>query len=117
MRDEILQLVDLGPLPSENSEMATEERLRLYEQLLHSIQEPITDDEACALIELFGPDSCFGLAWSILHLIETAPGWPIQECLEHANKDNEWIQLLTVRLQNYFKYHGVRWEDRNQSKQ
>ena len=23
---------------------------------------------------VFGPDECFGLAWSILHLIETAPG-------------------------------------------
>ncbi|MEU0382903.1 hypothetical protein [Streptomyces chartreusis] len=44
------------------------------QRLLERIPKPVTDDEAQALATLFGPDNCFGLAWTLLHLIETAPG-------------------------------------------
>jgi hypothetical protein len=43
-------------------------------------------------VGLFGPDDCFGLEWSLVGLVETAPGWPLADCLE--NTDNEWIQGL-----------------------
>lgn len=40
------------------------------------------------MVGLFGPDGCYGLASSVMHLIETAPGWPLTECQLQLN--NEW---------------------------
>lgn len=76
MRPEIERLVRLGPFPQESG--TSLEFLREVENLTASIEKPLTDEEAKALISLFEPpDSCYGLAWSVLHLIETVPGWPI----------------------------------------
>lgn len=92
MRTEIKQLEQLGPLPAESE--AGVEQLKGYEQLLNSITKPISDEEARVLVKLFGlnHDSCFGVAWTLIHLIETAPGWPLRECLENTN--NEWVTML-----------------------
>ena len=93
MRQAILDLVKLGPLPSEtNADPVVLERVQ---ELITSIGNPIADDEARALVRLFGSDDCFGLAWSVLHLIETAPGWPLFDCLEDLN--NEWVRRLRDR--------------------
>lgn len=86
VRDAIEEMRTLGPLPSE--EDADIEFLRKYEKLYRSIVKPITDDEARILVELFGPDGCFGMASSFVHLIESAPGWPLKNCLNDLN--NEW---------------------------
>lgn len=56
---------------------------------------PVTNEEARVLVTLFGPDECYGLAWTLVHLIETAPGWPIADCL--GGTGNEWIQRLRLR--------------------
>lgn len=93
MRPEIKRLLLLGPLPSEDD--ASVDHLRLIEAELKSVTKPLTDDEARALVSLFGPDSCFGVAWSFLHLVETAPGWPLPDCL--ANLENEWVVSLRDR--------------------
>ena len=93
MRPEIERLVQLGPLPSEKE--ASVEHLRQVEALLMSINKPVSDEEARTLVSLFGPDGCFGLAWTILHLIESSPNWPIAECL--ANSSNEWVASLRDR--------------------
>jgi hypothetical protein len=86
VRTEVEVLEKLGPLPSENeAEVAQLERI---EELYRAIAKPITDDEARVLVELFGPDGCYGVASSFMHLIETAPGWPVKDCLEQLN--NEW---------------------------
>ena len=86
VRNEVRELEKLGPLPSEDeAEVAHLERI---EELYRAIAEPITDNEARKLVELFGPDGCYGLASSFMHLIETAPGWPLKECLQQLN--NEW---------------------------
>ena len=87
IRDEIVELNALGPLPSEDS--ADIELLRKYETLIKAITRPITDDEARVLVRLFGQDGCFGLASSLMHLIETSPGWPLEDCLRVD--DNEWV--------------------------
>lgn len=86
VRTEIKELEKLGPLPSEDE--AEGAQLERIEELYRAIAKPITDDEACALVELFGPDGCYGLASSFMHLIETAPGWPLKECLQQRN--NAW---------------------------
>jgi len=72
MRDEVSELVRLGSLPPESSQgTAIAERQALLEQ----ITPPLSLSEARALAGILGPDDCFGLAWSVVHLIESAPGW------------------------------------------
>lgn len=74
LREQIVQLVSLGRLPSSDS--AEPDDLDTRAALMKSIARPVTDEEARALLDLFGPDDCFGLAWRLLHLIETAPTMP-----------------------------------------
>lgn len=93
IRQEISAMSSLGPLPSECG--ANPELIRKYEELYRSVARPITDDEARLLVKLFGADGCFGLASSLVHLIETAPGWPLKDCL--TNLENEWIIELRNR--------------------
>ena len=62
-----------------------------------SLSSPVSDEEAKALLTLFGSDDYFGASWTILHLIESAPNWPIDECL--TNTSNEWIVCLKERAQ------------------
>ncbi len=95
MRPEVLALVALGPLPAEAN--ASAEQLELYERSIQSISAPVTDHEARSLTSLFGEDSCFGLAWSLLHLIETSPNWPLGD--ELTNHSNMWVSLLFERSQ------------------
>ncbi|MET3109408.1 hypothetical protein AAKU67_004389 [Oxalobacteraceae bacterium GrIS 2.11] len=92
IRPEIQQMIELGSFPSEDE--ATTEHLRQLETLFRSVVRPISDDEANELVKLFGTDGCFGLASSVMHLIETAPSWPIKNCLTDLN--NPWV----VELQN-----------------
>jgi len=83
----------MGPLP--DSESATEEQLFRYEALFEDISVPVTDEEAEALAGLFGPDDCYGMAWTLIHIIETAPNRPVKAYQEYAEK--EWIIHLRTR--------------------
>jgi hypothetical protein len=96
IRDLIKQLENLGPLPDE--EAATEEQLTAYQALLENVVLPITNEEARWLVGLFGTDECYGLAWTLLHLIETAPQWPLMDCL--GGTQNEWILRLRSRAEH-----------------
>jgi hypothetical protein len=93
MRSEIENLAKLGILPSESN--ASLDFMREAEDLIRSITKPVSDEEARVLTGLFGEDGCFGLAWSLLHLIESAPNWPLSDCL--SNLSNEWIKSLHDR--------------------
>lgn len=95
MRQEVQALVSLGPLP--DCDTAQEEQLKTYESLLGSITPPVSNEEARSLVRLFGLDDCYGLAWSLLHLIESAPGWPLQDCLKDSG--NEWMTRLRLRAE------------------
>jgi len=70
----------LPPAPFTESE-ASVDHLRREEALLLLASKPAMEKEARALVRLFGPDSCFGLARFMLHLIETALCWPMKGCL------------------------------------
>lgn len=100
MRQEVIELGKLGPIPS--SDIVINQKLdKLIEQygaLLMSIAEPVTDAEARILMTIFGVDDGFGLAQCLISLIETAPGWPLEECLQ--DESNEWVQLLKIRVEN-----------------
>ena len=93
MQPAVKRLIQIGPLPS--SSAATVSVLRELEALIGEVQTPITDNEARALVQLFAPDDCFGLVWSLLHLIETSPGWPIKGALDGLSGD--WIKRLAER--------------------
>ena len=107
MRQEVLELCRLGAFPS--SRAVNHASIERQTYLLVSIERPVSDDEARALIKLFGPDDYYGLAWTLLHLIESAPHWPLADCLENA--DNEWIQRLRGRQENAKGYYGADDDD------
>ena len=93
MQAPVHELVRLGPLPSsEKPDMA---RMKRWQGLLAKVEQPISDGEARELVKLFGPDDCFGLAWTLVHLIESAPGWPLEDCLDGV--EGEWADLLRQR--------------------
>ncbi|RPD44696.1 hypothetical protein DNI29_21450 [Hymenobacter sediminis] len=98
MRKEVLELSQLGPLPNEDQDIA-DGVLEHYEELLHRIQPPITRDEAEQLIKLFPATACFGLEWTLLHIIESTPDWPILSIIELC-PSVEWKQQILDRISN-----------------
>ncbi|MFF8414572.1 hypothetical protein [Streptomyces omiyaensis] len=70
MRTDVRTFVDEGALPDQE---ADEEEIARRERQLLAIARPVTAEEAAALAGCFGPDDCYGLAWSLVHLVETAP--------------------------------------------
>src|SRR4051812_18566078 len=93
MRNEVRAFVALGSLPGEG---ASEEAIRLFQEGLAAIKAPVSDAEAAELINSFGPDDCYGLAWTLLHLIETAPsGCPLTSPPDPS--ENEWRRRLWER--------------------
>ena len=102
MRQEVLELAKMGPLPSCGVAIREDQRERLerYGLLISAIQKPVTDEEARVLTSLFGPDDCFGVEWTLIGLVESAPGWPLEQCLQDTS--NEWIRILRQRIENAF---------------
>src|SRR5690348_3929897 len=98
MRQEVRALLELGPMPSEDG--TTPEQVNAYEEQIKRLTKPVSDDEARALIQILPQgqsDSYFGLAWTVLHLIESSPHWPLTDALQG---DTEWIWLLRQRIAN-----------------
>jgi hypothetical protein len=93
MRSEVKALINLGSLPRERE--ATVSQLQAIEAAYKAISRPVSNEEARALIVLFGEDGCFGLASALMHLIETAPDWPLVDCLR--NSSNPWLVELRER--------------------
>lgn len=96
IRSQVHELAKLGSFPS--SQEVDLDLIRKQEQLLSSIERPVSNDEARELIKLFGPDDYYGLIWTVPHLVETAPGWPLTDCL--TDNSNEWIATLKLRIAN-----------------
>jgi len=93
MRNGVKDFTRLGALPDSSAPV---EVIATHEVLLLKIERPVTDEEAAELVKCFGVDDCFGLAWTLLHLIESAPGGiPIKDA--PSEQDNEWIRLLWAR--------------------
>ncbi len=92
MRSEVLAFVADGPLPDWD---ASEEEIERRVRQLEAIVEPVTGEEARALVSCFGPDDCFGVAGSLLHLIETGPNPVLTD--DPGPGANEWVQRLYDR--------------------
>jgi hypothetical protein len=94
IREEVAKLIAFGSLPSE--EAASDEQLQVIQQQLERIEPPLTDDEAQRLTALFHhDDSLYGMAWTLLHLIETAPECPISDAPDATA--NEWVRRIWDR--------------------
>ena len=91
MRSEVKHLISQGCLPQSSSDI---EKIQQWQDALEKVTSPVTDEEAAAIIGLFPAedDECFGLAWTLVHLVETAPHWPLRDCL--LDKENVWIRRL-----------------------
>ena len=97
VRKEIDELRRMGPLPSEKAAIENPSPLiEKYQHLLLSIEKPVTDEEASILVGVFGVDDCFGLAWTLAHLIETAPNWPAGDHFSNGG-GNQWVKRLRDR--------------------
>lgn len=93
MQSPISELIKLGKFPPVGAEELS--KVKLIQDLLQEVQKPITNLEAVLLVSLFGEDTLFGLSWTLIHIIESAPGWPIEKCLSELK--NPWIALLRKR--------------------
>src|SRR3989442_75473 len=98
MRQEVVELGELGPLPPSDKVVREnlQELVDKYEKLIMSIKKPVTDEEARVLVRVFGSDDGFGLVWPLIALVESAPGWPLADCLQDMS--NEWIQTLRQHI-------------------
>ncbi|WP_438491465.1 hypothetical protein [Streptomyces asiaticus] len=95
MRAEVRAFVADGPLPDVGASGA--EIDRRVEQL-DAIPRPVTTRETRALADCFGPDDCHGVAWTLLHLIETGPN-PVLTVKPEPDA-NEWRDRLWMRALN-----------------
>lgn len=92
MRISAQKLVALGRFPDETVDPS---EILEHEHGLEAIEPPLTDDEAKALLACFGPDDCFGLAWTLVHLIETSPT-PLPT-MQPGKDSNKWENVLYQR--------------------
>lgn len=93
IRHLVEDFAQLGPLPDSD---AAEDVIALHQSRLERITPPISDEEAARLIVCFGPDDCYGLAWTLLHLIESAPGGAPIDAEPNASA-NQWVRRLWER--------------------
>ncbi|MDR0966935.1 MAG: hypothetical protein LBM75_10655 [Myxococcales bacterium] len=93
IRADVAAFMALAPLPA--SEEANQEHLERLTEALMKISFPVSRNEAIFLATAFGPDDCFGLAWTLVHLIESAPGGAPLDVIPES--ENEWIRLLRER--------------------
>ena len=100
IRPEVQVLVDMGQLPSAMT--ADSDALEAFDHAVGEVIPPVTVDESLALARLLGPDECFGLGWSLIHLIETAPDWPVT--LAQISCEPYWLDLLMQRARNAGAY-------------
>lgn len=94
IRPEVQELLNLGAFPP--SSAADEKDVARRASLLQAISPPVSVSEAAALLSCFGPDETFGLAWELVHLIETAPGG-VPIAAKPPASANEWVARLWDR--------------------
>jgi hypothetical protein len=100
IRRAVADFLAAGPLPDEEQSV---EAIQRSQKLLEQIEAPVTAEEAMALLRGFGPDDCYGLPWTLLHLIETAPD--AKNAAYPTDSDNPWVQLLRRRVENSRPHH------------
>ncbi|MGC5008821.1 hypothetical protein [Streptomyces sp. DT203] len=102
MRPEVQAFIADGPLPDWD---ASAEEIDRRGKQLTTISRPVTGEEARSLVACFGPDACYGVAWTLLHLIETGPN-PVLAAQSAPDAD-EWQHRLWERAVNGGLIPGV----------
>mgnify|MGYP007091070975 FL=1 len=102
IRPEIEELERLGPLPADDDDYpGIDRKLFDVEHLLAAVDPPVTVEEARVLAALFPRDggTCYGLAWSLLHLIETLGVDDLGAVVTGVNSA-QWRKMFEQRLEN-----------------
>ena len=102
IRPEIEELERLGPLPADDDDdPGIDRKLFDVEHLLAAVDPPVTVEEAQVLAALFPRDggTCYGLAWSLLHLIETLDADDLGAVVTGVNSA-QWRKMFEQRLEN-----------------
>lgn len=99
MRPGVDELIRLGPMPTDGESEDHPVRAGRWEHLVGELfsARDVTDAEAAELVKLFprdGTDS-FGIAWTLVHVVESAPSWPLDEAITGAS--GPWPELLKQR--------------------
>ena len=93
------ELLSLNRMPTDAQSVEDPALATRWEQMLKRLASEgnIADDEAKVLIGLFPIDETdsFGLAWTLVHVLETLPGWPLPE-LQLAT--GPWAEVLRIRV-------------------
>lgn len=100
MRRGVQELIQLGPMPTDGESEDQPARAARWEQLAGELFNAgdVTDAEAAELVRLFpqdGTDS-FGVAWTLVRVVESAPSWPLCEAI--ADASGPWPELLKQRV-------------------
>jgi len=94
MRKEILELKNIGRMPTETLE-DTEDILSLiekYDAVISNIESPISFEEAKVIISIFPEGFFYDLHWDLVRLID------INLC-----PSKEWKEVLNTRYLNWKK--------------
>jgi len=83
-------------MPSDG-EGPDEARIESWVNALDAIEAPLSDEEAAALLACFPPDdsTVYGVAWSLLHAIESAPY--SASFLERLDDRSPWVIYMRER--------------------
>jgi len=105
IRQQIIELQKMGRMPNEslNDDPSVDNIIEQYDQLLESIEKPISLNEGEILIKLFPENAFYDLQWTLLHLIES-----LFKVIEIENYENliekcpstEWKETMKIRLEN-----------------
>ena len=107
MRKEILELKNIGRMPTETLE-DTEDILSLiekYDAVISNIESPISLEEAKVIISIFPEGFFYDLHWDLVRLIESLLTQDEQGYLEVINlcPSKEWKEVLNTRYLNWKK--------------
>lgn len=105
MRTEFLKLKKIGRMPNESLDdnESIDSLIRDYDDLLSSIELPLSYEEGKVLVSLFPDEALYDLQWDLLKLVESLYGKItndeylslIQEC-----PSKEWKEALLTRFYN-----------------
>lgn len=105
MRTEFLKLKKIGRMPNESLDdnESIDSLIRDYDNLLSSIELPLSYEEGKVLVSLFPDEAFYDLQWDLLKLVESLYGKItndeylslIQEC-----PSKEWKEALLTRFYN-----------------
>ena len=98
MKKNIIEFIKLGKIPNDND--MTNELFNQYDFLLQN-EEPLTYDEAEAIISMFS-DDCDDLNWALLHAIESVEFNDIEKYKNLISKCNniEFKEIMEKRFEN-----------------